>query len=92
MSLREGDGGLTGMAKVTAHLPGTESALPTEPTVPIGEDDYSSNVQVVELNALNAILAVIRWKRCLGFYATHEAMNQTVYKLFLNELRNGEQA
>lgn len=90
MSFREGEGGLTGMAKVTAHLPGSEIALPTSPAVPPGEDDYSSNVQVAELNALNAALAVIRWKRYLGFYATHTASSQTVYKLYLNEMRNGD--
>ncbi|MBK8460316.1 MAG: ThiF family adenylyltransferase, partial [Micropruina sp.] len=56
---------------------------------PPGEDDYSSNIQVAELNALNAALAVIRWKRHLGFYAAHSMTNQTVYKLYLNELRNG---
>ena len=91
MSFREGQGGgLTGMAKVTAFRPGDEIALPTAPAVPPGQDDYSSNVQVAELNALNAALAVIRWKRYLGFYATHTASNQTVYKLYLNELRNGD--
>jgi len=91
MSFREGEGGgLTGMAKVTAYLPGDEIALPTAPAVPPGQDDYSSNVQVAELNALNAALAVIRWKRYLGFYATHTASNQTLYKLYLNELRNGD--
>jgi ThiF family len=90
MSFREGEGGLTGMAKVTTYLPGDDVALPTKPTVAPGADDYSSNVQVAELNALNAILAVIRWKRHLGFYATHETRNLTVYKLFLNELRNGD--
>ncbi|MGN6130657.1 MAG: ThiF family adenylyltransferase, partial [Nocardioidaceae bacterium] len=63
MSFREGEGGLTGMAKVTAYLPGDEIELPTVPAVPPGEDDYSSNVQIAELNALNAALAVIRWKR-----------------------------
>lgn len=90
MSVREGDGGLTGLAKVMAYLPGDEATLPTKPAVVPGEDDYSSNIQVAELNALNAILAVIRWKRQFGFYATHQATNETVYKLFLNELRNGE--
>ena len=90
MSVREGEDGLTGMAKVTAYLPGNEIALPTAPVVPPGQDDYSSNVQVAELNALNAALAVIRWKRYLGFYATHTASNHTVYKLYLNELRNGD--
>lgn len=90
MSFREGEGGLTGIAKVAAYLPGDETSLPTKPAVDSGEDVYSSNIQVAELNALNAVLAVIRWKRYLGFYATHEESNLTVYKLYLNELRNGE--
>lgn len=90
MSFREGEGGLTGIAKVTAYLPGAEIELPTASALAPGEDDYSSNVQIAELNALNAALAVIRWKRYLGFIATHTASNQTVYKLYLNELRNGD--
>jgi molybdopterin/thiamine biosynthesis adenylyltransferase len=90
MSFRQGTGGLTGMAKVAAYLPGGDSPLPTAPAKPPGEDDYTSNVQVAELNAINANLAVIRWKRHLGFYATHESTNLTVFKLYLNELRNGE--
>ncbi len=90
MSFRDGGAGLTGMAKVTAYVPGDEIALPTEAATPPGEDDYSANIQIAELNALNANLAVIRWKRHLGFYATHTETNQTVFKLFLNELRNGD--
>lgn len=90
MSLREGEGGLTGMAKVAAYLPGDETPLPTTSAVQLAADDYSSNVQVAELNAINANLAVIQWKRYLGFYATHERTNLTIYKLYLNELRNGE--
>lgn len=31
-------------------------------------DDYSSNIQVADLNALNAALAVIKWKKTCGFY------------------------
>ncbi len=90
MSFREGDGGLTGIAKVAAHLPGDESPLPTVQAIPPGEDDYSSNIQLAELNALNAVLAVIRWKRYLGFHSSHEESNLTIYKLFLNEIRNGD--
>lgn len=44
MSFREGGGGLTGIAKVAAYLPGDESPLPTMPAAPPGDDDYSSNV------------------------------------------------
>jgi hypothetical protein len=90
MSFREGEGGLTGIAKVAAYLPEDDVPLPSAPAIPPGEDDYSSNIQLAELNALNAILAVIRWKRYLGFHATHEASNLTIYKLFSNEVRNGD--
>lgn len=84
------ESGLTGLAKVTTYLPGSNIALPTAPAVPPDVDDYSSNIQVADLNALNAILAVIQWKRELGFYATHSRTSETVYKVYLNELRNGD--
>jgi hypothetical protein len=32
------------------------------------ENEYNRNIQIVELNALNAALAVIRWKKFCGFY------------------------
>lgn len=62
---------------------------PTQPAPPPVEDDYSSNIQVADLNALNALLAVIAWKRYLGYYASHARTPESVYKLFLNEIRNG---
>lgn len=31
-------------------------------------DEYSSNIQIADLNALNAALAVIKWKKYRGFY------------------------
>lgn len=90
MGLSLEETGLTGLIKATLYLPDSDIALPTQPARPSDEGDYSSNIQVADLNALNALLAVIQWKRWLGFYATHEAANETVYKLFLNELRNGD--
>jgi hypothetical protein len=66
------------------------SPPPSSPTRPPGEDDYTCNVQVAELNAINANIAVIRRKRYLGLYATHETANLTVYRLCPIMLRNGE--
>ena len=34
----------------------------------VGANEYSSNIQVAELNALNAAIAVIRWKKLFGVY------------------------
>lgn len=33
-----------------------------------GENDYSTNIQIAELNALNATFAVIKWKKLFGIY------------------------
>jgi tRNA A37 threonylcarbamoyladenosine dehydratase len=50
---------------------------------------YNQNIQIAELNALNATLAVIKWKKLYGFYQDLEKEHFTVYSLndhsFLNE-------
>jgi hypothetical protein len=53
-------------------------------------DEYGSNVQISELNALNATLAVIRWKRFLGFYHDHESEHHTTYMFNASSLSNDE--
>lgn len=50
---------------------------------------YNQNIQIAELNALNATLSVIKWKKLYGFYQDLEKEHFTVYTLndhsFLNE-------
>ena len=31
-------------------------------------NEYATNIQIAELNSLNAAMAVIRWKKTFGFY------------------------
>jgi ThiF family len=90
MGVSQAETGLTGLVKLTTYLPGDDVALPVSPAAQPGADDYSSNIQIADLNALNAVLAVIQWKRWLGVYATHSPATEVVYKLYLNELRNGD--
>lgn len=33
-----------------------------------GHNEYAQNIQIAELNALNAALAIIKWKKLCGFY------------------------
>jgi molybdopterin/thiamine biosynthesis adenylyltransferase len=35
-------------------------------------NEYDKNIQIADLNALNATLAVIRWKKLRGFYFDHK--------------------
>lgn len=50
------------------------------------EDPYESNIQVADLNCLNAALAVVRWKKLYGFYADLENEHNTTYSIDCNML------
>jgi hypothetical protein len=51
---------------------------------------YRTNIQVVELNAFNAALAVIRWKQYVGFYADETNQHHSLYVLPTNTLLNAD--
>lgn len=54
-----------------------------------GEDNlYTSNIQVADLNALNAALAVVKWKKLRGFYRDLEQEHHSTYTLDGNMLIN----
>lgn len=51
---------------------------------------YRSNIQVVELNALNAALAVARWKQYMGFYLDQQEAHNLSFSLPLQSLSRDE--
>ncbi len=53
-----------------------------------GEDIYDLNIQVADLNALNAALAVIRWKKLFGFYGDLEGEHYSAYTIDGNHMVN----
>ncbi|ANT66112.1 MULTISPECIES: ThiF family adenylyltransferase [Aeromonas] len=66
-----------------------ERTLPlTENTA---EDAYRSNIQIADLNGLNAMLAVGMWKRLCGFYTDSSHANHFTYTTHVNELGNSEE-
>jgi hypothetical protein len=54
------------------------------------DDEYATNIQIADLNALNAALAVVKWKKLLGFYLDLEGELHTTYALNGNEITNEE--
>lgn len=49
-------------------------------------DEYAQNIQVADLNALNAALAVIKWKKLCGFYQDLENEHHSLYTIDGNNL------
>lgn len=96
MGLQAGEHGLTGIVRTTASTPVMRDHVWDRSRIPMaaedGVDPYATNIQVVELNALNAALAVIRWKRLSGFYVDTEAEHFSTYAIDGNHITNGDQA
>ena len=94
MGVGEADGLLFGQLRVTAST--DQSRDDVRPTLPVadheGDDDYSRNIQIAELNALNAALAVIKWKKLFGFYADIEKEHSSLYQIDGNHLINLDKA
>lgn len=53
-----------------------------------GHNEYAANIQIAELNALNAALAVIKWKKRFGFYLDLDREHHCTYTIDGNTLTN----
>jgi len=84
---------LIGMCRTTLSTPEKNDHLHALVTTTDRAVDnlYLSNIQVSELNALNACLAVLKWKKYCGFYqdAMHE--HNSLYSINTHHLSKDEQ-
>lgn len=93
MGLELTDGSLGGVVRVTTSTPQAREHLhPYVSTTSKEENLYASNIQIAELNALNAALAVIKWKKLRGFYRDLDRELQSLYTTDGNHLDNKEAA
>ena len=93
MGLELNNGSLGGILRVTTSTPEKRDHV-HQGRIPFaggGKDDiYASNIQVADLNALNAVLAVVRWKKIRGFYRDLEREHHCTYTTDGNTLDNAE--
>lgn len=88
--LNEEQAQVLGQLRTTLSTPATrEQARQHMPLAGSAEDVvYAQNIQVGELNALNAVLAVTRWKRARGFYTDLEHETSSTYVIDGNTIIN----
>lgn len=82
---------LTGLMRVTCFVPGAETAALGRIDYSDGdllENEYSTNIQIVELNALNAALAVLQWKKLFRIYRDSSRATSFSYSIAANEMAN----
>jgi hypothetical protein len=84
------DGRLTGVIRTTTSTPDQRDHVADRVSFANAAvvDEYSSNVQIAELNALNAAFAVIRWKKLRGIYADLENEHHSTYAIDGNHIVN----
>lgn len=95
IGLAEEDGRLAGQVRtaLVADSVDHEQVLRHIPMSGAGDDDaYAANIQIADMNALNAVAAVIRWKKLMGVYADsrHEYVSSywVAYNDFINDETN----
>lgn len=84
IGLKRKDGGLTGQARLTYYPPEQAEKLRDLNLAELHdspEDLYRANIQIGELNALNAALAVIRYKQLRNFYHSDEDVLQLLFRI-----------
>lgn len=72
---RADDGSLKGMMRLTYYPPDRAEAIRAENRAELNDPPdnmYRTNIQIAELNAMNAALAMVRYKQLKGFYASDE--------------------
>ena len=96
MGLELVDGSLGGILRVTASTPEMRTHVHDgRISFDSGGDEnelYSTNIQVADLNALNAALAVVKWKKIRGFYRDLEREHHSTYTTDGNLLLNGDRS
>jgi hypothetical protein len=94
LGVYEHDTTLGGMVRTTTSTPETRdvarSRLPF--AAPGANNEYRTNIQIADLNALNAALAVIKWKKLVGFYQDTDREQHALYVIGGNTIINEDQA
>lgn len=83
------DENLIGTLRVTTGTPIKYDHIPNR----IGFDalvdnEYATNIQIADLNALNALMAVIKWKKLSGFYQDLKQEYNSTYTINTSQLIN----
>jgi len=84
---------LLGLLRTTTSTPEHRESIhkraPLRTATP--DADYEQNIQIADLNALNAALSVIKWKKLCGFYLDQVREHNTTYSISDNVLISDDQ-
>ncbi|WP_321812501.1 MULTISPECIES: ThiF family adenylyltransferase [unclassified Burkholderia] len=94
MGILRAQDSLTGLMRVTCFVPGAETSALGRIDYSDGdlpENEYSTNIQIAELNALNAAFAVLQWKKVYRIYRDSSRAKSFSYSIAANDIANDEE-
>jgi hypothetical protein len=92
MGIGQANNSLNGLVRTTTSVPGHRQHVWERLSfADEAEDEYEQNIQTADLNALNAVMAVIKWKKLFGFYTDFEHEYSSTYTIDGNHLLNEDQ-
>ena len=84
---------LIGIVRTTTSTESQHEHVKEKVSFADGEDDaYSANIQIAELNAFNATIAVIKWKKLAGIYQDLNHEHHSTYSLNVDLLTSDDHA
>jgi len=93
MGIPRAEDSLSGIVRITTSTPEKRSHLAACVSLADApeDDEYNRNIQIADLNALNAALAVIKWKKLCGFYQDTRDEHHATYTISGNMIINEEE-
>ena len=81
------DENLVGTLRVTVGTPGKhDHILNRIGTAETDDNDYATNIQIADLNALNALMAIVKWKKLCGFYQDLKKEHNSTFTINTGQL------
>ncbi|MCI0601812.1 ThiF family adenylyltransferase [bacterium] len=90
MGVNVTDDSLGGILRITTSTPKQRDHVRNRISFSDGgrDNQYDTNIQIADLNALNAALAVIKWKKLFGFYRDLKREHHSTYTIDCDLLTN----
>jgi hypothetical protein len=81
------DENLIGQLRVTVGTPDKYDHISNRiGSASMEDDEYATNIQIADLNALNALMAVMKWKKLSGFYQDLKGEFNSTYTINTSQL------
>lgn len=81
------DDNLVGTLRITVGTPIKYDHIPNRiGKTQADDDEYGTNIQIADLNALNALMAVFKWKKLCGFYQDLKEEHNSTFTINTGQL------